>query len=444
MKSKSGFTLIPAIILLAVSILIGGCTQEKSATTAPTTKVSKPSEIVLNNIIDLTGPMAAMNKSAVSGSMDAAKVISEKGGVDGVPLRVVWHDTRYEVPTAISIYSKLREQTPRPLSLGVYITQDVDALAARFAEDKIVCNTTSVTQRAVWPPAWVFGFSGTYPDMQGAFMDFLSKEWAKSGETRKCKLVLFTANTATGAMCTTPEVMEYIKTKDNIELVDAVQFDSKVMDLSSDILRIMQNKPDWIEGFYYGAPGAAFYKSLAAAGLQGKVKVGNISWGMQTQIVQQVGPELVEGVIGPHCIPPFTPKGTPQISPGMEMISKMFDDNNRPAIDRDGGYTAGALMAYWQAGEIKKALDKVGWDKLNGTALYDAYTGTRSIDLGGVASWGIAEGTRTNNKYQIFQFKNGNLVTQGEWMTTPDLRPKEFRTKESGWTGAGWPTGWFK
>ncbi len=169
---------------------------------------------------------------------------------------------------------------------------------------------------------------------------------------------------------------------------------------------------------------------------------------MSTEMALEAGAKLVEGVTGPFWLPPSIPPGQGnQISPAMDWLTKVFQEGVRPSNVNYGGtsYEAGFAGGLSVFQILKNAVKQVGWQKLDGTAVYNATSNVKNMDLGGITTFGLAPGTRTNNLYQIFQYKNGILMSiSADWMTTPDIRPAEFRTKDYGWTAAGWPKGWFK
>ena len=91
------------IVVLSVSILIGcgvGMVFRGQAEAGP------PSEIVVNMIGDMTGPYAAMTgASTLFSNKDVEKYINAHGGVKGVKIRYVVHDTRNKRDVAISKYT---------------------------------------------------------------------------------------------------------------------------------------------------------------------------------------------------------------------------------------------------------------------------------------------------------------------------------------------------
>jgi len=435
--------LVVAVMLVFPAAI--GCAPTETPPQPPEEQpqVEKWDEIVFPCVQDLTGPWSALSLPGVAGLNDFCGWLNSNGGIDGVPLVPEWYDTRGDPAAAVSAYAKIRELQPSPITMFVGLSQAVAAYGSRLAEDKIPVVATMLAEQSMWPPSWAFCITASYPDSTAAFIDWLSVEWEKSGETRKCRLAFFNPDYTGGRAVATPEVFEYIKTKPNIEVVANEFYDMKALDLSSDIIRLMKNDPDWIFGFIHATSGAAFYKSLDATGYRGKVRIGASTWSMQSENALLSG-DLIEGVVGPFFVPPFLPEGEKQISESMEFVAGVFNKADNPPEYRSSAYVIGFLYPYWVVGTIEKAIAEVGWDKLDGTAVYNAYKNTREMDLGGIGTWGAAPGTRTNNKVEMLEFKNGIPMPITDWITCPDLRPEEFRTDEYSWTGYGWPEGYFK
>jgi hypothetical protein len=198
-------------------------------------------------------------------------------------------------------------------------------------------------------------------------------------------------------------------------------------------------------GFYYTKSGSAFYRSLDANGLVGKVRIGNVLWGMQSENAKLVEPRIIEGVTGPLHIPPCMPKVQKQVNAGVQWCRDIFDKNNNKEDYWGQSYTSGMQFWFLTTQIMNNALQKVGWEKLNGTAVFNAFQDARDINLGDISHWGSAPGCRYNDKNQIFRYTNGMpMPINDKIYTAPDVRPAKYRTAEFGWAMTGWPTGYFK
>lgn len=438
--SIRSMVMLLAVVAIVLPVMLGCAPQAKPVTTTPTTPtVKKPAEIIIYDLSDISGPYSGSMAPSVAGFADFFKWYNAKGGLDGVKVQLEWADTGGDKAKALTQYSKIRES--KPAFMVINSGNDAEMLAPRLAEDKIPGYTASANIGAIWPPQWIFSELAAWSDLSGAVFNHLSAEWAKSGKSEKCRVAAFNPDVALAKDITSPEVMEYLKTKPNIEIISTDYFDPKAIDLSSDITKVMQKNPDYIYGFYFATYGIAFYKSIGALGLPGKVGIITTGWGMQPELVPQYGKQNIEGVWGPHSMPPFLPAGMPPSTPGMVLVDQLYTENNRPATMRTSGYSNCVSLGFLFTHFYDSAVKKVGWDGLNGQAVYDVIINTSDYNCGDIQSWGVLPGTRTGNKYQIQQFKDGLPLPAGEWKAVPDIRPAKYRTAEYGWTAAGWPAG---
>lgn len=436
--------LVPIIMILALVI---GCAPQSQLAANPspaaTTTVKKPAEVFIYAIADLSGPAAAAMKTTVMAYEDFWPAFnSTQGGIDGVKANWVWLDSQGDKVKSLAAYTQIRESTPRPVMCCMVQGSDVEAMSKRAAEDKISVFTITPPTTTIWPPARVFGSSPSYEDLSGAFIDWLSGTWAKGGETSKCRLAFFNPDIAAGHSVAGSSVLEFTKTKSNIEIVSNDFFDYRALDLSSDILKIMQNKPDYIYGFFYATSGAAFFRSIDSSGFRGKVKLATCVSGMQPEITLQIDKQLVEGLVGPHYYPAVLPLDAKQENPGVERAAKMFKEKGYSPTLWGTAYPGSQGVALWMVGMLNNAVKENGWDKFNGDSFYKSCLNVRNLNCGDMFNWGLAStGKRTNSQMRIFQFKDGLVRPITDFVTAPDLRPAEFRTAEYGWTAAGWPAG---
>lgn len=442
---KSTVKILVPLIMLVV-LIIGCAPQSQPAATpspAATTTVKKPASIPVYVVADLSGPAASLMRSSVMAHEDIWPWINANGGIDGVPVNFEFLDSQGDKTKALAAYTKIRETNPRPACCFLVHPADVEALHTRAKEDNIVVFTVSPPVNSIWPPSWTFGSAPSYEDASGVFVDWLSIEWTKTGENRKCRLAFFNPDNPQGHSLASDAVIEYVKTKSNVETVANIYFDYAALDLSSDILKVMQDKPDYLMGYYYATSGAAFFRSLDSSGFRGKVKVASSVSGMQPEITLQVNKALVEGVVGPHYYPTVLPLGSKQENAGVTFSEKMFMNKNRPKELWGSSYPGSQGIATWVAGMLKTAVKENGWEKFNGQTLQKAIQNIKDMNCNDAFSWGLASpGKRTNSRMRMFQFKDGFVYSIGDFVTAPDMRPANFRTAEYGWTGAGWPAGY--
>ena len=99
------------------------------------TGVASAKEVAYLSLADYTGPIAGLNVPADMGLEDFIKEVNAKGGVDGVTIKFIGIDTRYDVARAVSAYKRYR-RTPRLLMVNSISTGIGKAVARLIERDK--------------------------------------------------------------------------------------------------------------------------------------------------------------------------------------------------------------------------------------------------------------------------------------------------------------------
>ncbi|MBA4379779.1 MAG: hypothetical protein C0393_03700, partial [Anaerolinea sp.] len=194
---KTLFTL--AALLLVASLILSACAPKPTPTpppppppppptAVPPTEVPTPAgppdltgkTITLYHFGDLSGPYAGITAPLVHAAEDAVKAINEAGGIYGATLEVKFADTAGSVDEAVAAYDRFTSEDPNALIMITYGSGEVEALAQRFAEDKIVNITAGLSGKAFYGEGsgYTFGLGPIYPDQIGLVMKFLSENWA--------------------------------------------------------------------------------------------------------------------------------------------------------------------------------------------------------------------------------------------------------------------------
>src|SRR5712692_5546397 len=84
---------------------------------------------------DRTGPTQIVGTVICPGSHDYFALINSKGGVEGHKLKVLEIDHEYKVPAAVESYERHKKEGA--VSIWVYGTPQIYALAAKLTEDRI-------------------------------------------------------------------------------------------------------------------------------------------------------------------------------------------------------------------------------------------------------------------------------------------------------------------
>lgn len=385
--------------------------------------------ITIYHFGDLSGPYAAITSPLVHGAEDAVAAVNEAGGIYGAMLEVKFADTAGSIDEAVAAYDRFTSEDDNPLVMITYGSGEVEALAQRFAEDKVVNITAGLSARGFYiDSGYTFGLGPIYPDQFGLVMNFLSENWAtyKPAEAAdEIKLAYISWPTAFGQGALTPETRAFLDDL-GIEVVAEETYDlSPTADTTTAILNAQAAGANviWTNTLAFGV--SVILNDLNSLDLRDQFVVAGDNWAMDLATYAF----LAEPAYGVGLISAFPYLWwTDADNPGVQYAESLFAANERPSSEHNVGYlllVAGVDMAV-QA--IQHAIDTVGYENLNGEAVHNALMDLSPFEpLSGVLRVDYSGTSRSPHTAQIRMIQGGpdafNVLQ--DWAGTPDLRPTE-------------------
>jgi branched-chain amino acid transport system substrate-binding protein len=436
-------------LLLLASMILGACKAaeptptETPEPTEPPEETQAPEEteepagppdltgqtITIYHFGDLSGPYAAITAPLVHGAEDAVAALNAAGGIYGATLEVQFADTGGSIDEAVAAYDRFTGADDNILVMITYGSGEVEALAARFAEDKIVNVTAGLSSQGFYVDSgYTFGLGPIYPDQFGLVMKFLSENWATykpADAGDEIKLAYISWPTAFGQGALTAESRAFIADL-GIEVVVEETYDlSPTADTTTAILNAQAAGANviWTNTLAFGT--SVILNDLHALGLRDQFVVAADNWAMDLATYAF----LADPAYGVGLITAFPYLWwTDADNAGVQYAGELFVANERPDAEHNVGYlllVAGVDMAK-QA--ITLAIDTVGWENLNGEAVHDALIALSPFQaLDGVLRPDYSDGSRSPHVSQIRMIQGGpdafNVLL--DWTETPDLRPTE-------------------
>ena len=385
--------------------------------------------ITIYHFGDLSGPYAAITGPLIHGAEDAVAAINEAGGIYGATLALKFADTASSIDEAVAAYDRFTGEGENPLVMITYGSGEVEALAQRFAEDKIVNLTAGLSARGFYiDSGYTFGLGPIYPDQIGAVMAFLKDNWdtykpADAGDA--IKLAYLSWPTAFGQGALTDESRAYLADL-GIEIVAEEIYDlSPTADTTAAILnaQVAGANVIWTNTLAFGT--SVILNDLNALGLRDQFVVGTDNWGMDLATYAF----LANPAYGVGLIAAFPYLWWTDVdNAGIQYAQQLFEANERTAGEHNVGYlllVAGMDMA---VKAIQHAIDTGGYENLTGEAVHDALVAMSPFEaLDGVLRADFSGGSRSPHVSQIRMIQGGpdafNVLQ--DWAEIPDLRPIE-------------------
>ena len=413
--SKEKYMLIGAILLsLALAV---PATSACAPAPAPPPKEKIVSYLSLG---DYTGPIAGLNVPADTGCEDMFKEINAKGGVGGVKINAIFVDTRYDVARGVSAYKRYRTE-PKLLVVNAISTPFGKAIYPMTAKDKVVQLAPGDGEAQAFI-GWVFTWGVCYQNAFGASIDLILEDWKNKGKSGVPTVGYMSWDSAYGR-----EPLrggkEYAE-KMGVNLLPPEFFPTGALDHSVWLKRLAEGGADYILIGGVDPTPSNILRDAHKMGLTKTIQfIDTTFWGPTEAVGIKLHPEATEGcwvnsyyVRGDECwAHPLAAKMVPKYR-GMSV------DEFRKTTPAN--YVTGMVfwpLVYEEA--LKRALDAVGYEELDGEDMKVAYESLTGLDISQGLT-GPCTYSPTNRQgsdvTKFYVVKGGKNVPLTGWRKVPD------------------------
>ncbi|MCC7166142.1 MAG: ABC transporter substrate-binding protein [Rhodospirillales bacterium] len=244
--------------------------------------------ILIGSINDVTGFAAAYGVPERDGQRLAVKMINDKGGINGRPLQLVERDTQGDANRTVQYFEELASD-PKIAAIAGFTTSN-DANAVKALANRLKTPMLAFVGAATYTEgdnSYLYRvLLGDLYLMQG-ILKFMSED--KGGKT----FALLMQNDAFGQGAA--KVAQQFYEKYRLTLVANEMFAPKDTDVTPQLTRIREKKPDFIISYGVGLVSAVINRNREALGMTGTPLIGPQNWG-EASVIQASGASA-EGVL---------------------------------------------------------------------------------------------------------------------------------------------------
>jgi branched-chain amino acid transport system substrate-binding protein len=390
MKSKILALLTIVVILSAVAAQCAAPPATEAppaakteAPAAKTEEAAKPKVYKVGFTNHLTGDGAVYGQSMKNGTELAVDAINNAGGINGVPVEVIYEDDRMVAADAQTAFLKLVETDKVPVILGS-ASSTISLSICPKAQEKKVVQISQVSTAPSLKNCGKYFFSVMASDTaQGP-------EWVKVADylgVKEAAVMYINNDYGIGVKDTFVKAFEAAGGK----LLIVQPFELGAKDFRTEILKVKETNPKVVFIVDHVAESSIVFKQAMELGFktQWVVDVSIVS----PEVPQLAGAEATEGVIGLRA----GSSQTPEYKTFKDAFVKKFGKD--PTIWADFAYDAMMLVAKaiekggYTSDGIQKALFEVSKD-------YVGPSGAKKFD-----EFGISQGS-----YEWVVVKNGQWV----------------------------------
>ncbi|MBK5101744.1 MAG: ABC transporter substrate-binding protein [Desulfobacteraceae bacterium] len=387
-------------IILAVCLSLAGLSSSSFA-----------KEVSYLSLADYTGPIAGLNVPADMGLDDYLKEVNSKGGVDGVKIKLIGIDTRYDVARAVSAYKRYR-RTPRLLVVNSISTGIGKAIARLIERDKRLQLVPGdgefqahIQRTFIWGPA--------YQDAFSASLDWIMTDWKAKGKSGAPVVGYLSWDNPFGREHLRGG-KEYAK-KLGIKLLPPEFFPPGSLKHDVYLTRLAKAGANYIHAGGVDPTPTNVIRDGHALGLTKTIQFTTGYWG-PTALGIGVHAKALEGTV----ITSFFQRGEESMNnPFVANIWKKY----RGSQDKfNEAYGMGMSWGMTYEAGLKAALKAVGYDKLTPDDMYKAYQGITGFDKHGIQGACAYSPTsrRGSLEVKIYRVKGGKSVPITGWRKAPD------------------------
>ncbi len=393
---------------------------------APAHAQSK-AEIVIGVQCDRTGPTQIVGTVLCPGFHDYVALVNSKGGVDGHPIKALEIDHEYKVPAAVESYE--RHKKDGAVTMAIYGTPQIYALAAKLTEDRIPGTSPGFGSAAAadgqrYP--YIFPIAATYWSQAAAATDFAKKQLGGDLKGKKIAYVFYDNPAGREPI----EVLEDLATKEGFQL-KTFAVPPPGVEMGAQVLDIAQRfKADFVISHLFGGAPSVSIKELKRVGYPLRKVIGLVWASAEANIEGAGGFGVAEGYYAMQ----FAGVGTDY--PVLNEIREMYKKQGKPAPKEMAStvfYNRGVLIAALHVEAIRNALKAKPDGKITGEDVKKGFEKISNFTLGGLVP--PLKITNTDHEggglVQIWQVKGGKFEKVTDWFAAyQDVVAKHIR--ESG------------
>jgi len=377
---------------------------------APLSEEQKVVKIGL--ISNLTGPVATANQLGLVAMLDGLRYWNEEMGIPGVAIELVWRDSKYDRSLEISSYRLYIDSGV----IAVMIFTPPGMFKPMVERDEVPMLAGSITGETMYPPGWVYSYTPTEAERFTVLADWIMENWREERPPRVAFVVPDTEYTVEPLdeceQYTESIGMEWLPT----EFVPYVVLDSTIQ-----LLRLREQGADFIYIGPHWSVAIPVLRDAERLGLMDKIRFCGMEATLTKGVVNMLGPTLEGYLVAKGC-PAWTEVENPGIKWAQEMHLRYHGTKETPDYYEESMVRASAVLPE----AIKRAIEKVGYENLDGRAVKEALETLEDFDpygYGTPITYTNPEVRRGSGLARVYQVEGGDVVPASDWRETPIIWP---------------------
>lgn len=364
---------------------------------------------------DFTGPFADVTPGAMSGVRAITAWWNDTRGKElGVNVEVRIYDMRYDSSVVARTWPSILTKDHPILHLG-YGTPDLITLMKRLPGDKVPLLMGTAMVGIVWQPnGWHFSIRPTYSHEFVGLLDYLQK---KKGA--KLKIGAISTQTAAGFVDQVKGVQKFAQDHpDRFEVLDVQWVDASPVSVANEVRTLVRQQPDVL--LVGGTTAQVIQTGKALRELGTSIPIICSTHNGLTEVAKGIDLKEIEGSYSVFAFAPDNQETLP--------IRDAYLKYHTGQGSWGMATAASAYQTMLALRILERAIAKVGKDRVDGQAMYDAMMSSSFTEaelLGALPDTRFDKSAPFpvgNLKVKAQVVRDGKIVPLGpDWMPVPPL-----------------------
>lgn len=405
LKGKRVGIAILAVALAAV-LLFAACVP------APTVPAEEQKVVEIGFIGILTGPGASADQPAFRAWQDYVRYFNEEEGIPGVTIELRWSDGGYVEHTFLSVYRRFKE---RGVPLLASNAQWLPSLKPIFEKDRIPVMSNNSDQEAIYPAGWLYFSAPTWAEHFAVWCDWIMDNWEEERPPR----VAFLGSDMQFTWGPVAEGTKYAESI-GIEMLPTEIVPRLPLDTTPQLLRLRERGADFVYVQMLQMVALPLLLDAERLDLLDEMQFGGMPFSAGATLIQKAG-AASEGYSMPKTHPMVEETEIPGIKLMQDVHMKYHGD-----VVKDSEYMGGWIPAPTACEAVRRAVEDVGYENIDGPAIKEAFDSIKDFDVYGLKTITYtAEDHRGSTIVTIYQIRDGEIVRVSDWRDAPMLVPEE-------------------
>jgi len=390
-------------------VAVGLCLALVAGVCIPQVAKAQKKEVVIGIQGMVTGPSATAGVPLTEGWIDGLRYINEQGGINGVNIKIMWQDSRLEVPRIITAHKRFKD-AGAVVQMGTIGTV-FEMMVTLCPRDEIPAMMyDGFGEPAQWtePLPWVFGVAPSWQTVAAAIGGWINSQWLKERtEEHPLRLAsiiwddVMARFMVEGLVAQAPIIGYEVVNREIIPRFG-------VLDTSTEWIRTFAKKPDWVYIHTIGQGQVVLIKDGYRLGTREKgIKLFCGTACIEESSARVIG-EAAEGLYTALVSAVSTQTDLPMVR-----TINDWEERWRGHKPEDVSllHFAGWATSLIAVEGVRLAIEKVGYENLSGPAVRDGLASITDFETGVMPTpvtmsnkkpWAVDKGW-------IFVIKDGRL-----------------------------------